>query len=92
MFSPFLIVAYKDRKWVDVVQQFYTPLEKNLDSAHELMEKVKAQRQTVEVIIMTGYATVEPAVKAMKNGAYDYLSKPFEMDELMAKVRKIVPL
>ena len=58
----------------------------------ELMEKVKAQRQTVEVIIMTGYATVETAVKAMKNGAYDYLSKPFEMDELLHLVKKVVEI
>jgi len=34
-------IAYKDKKWVDVVQHFYTPLVKNLDSAHENMEKVK---------------------------------------------------
>ncbi len=58
----------------------------------ELMEKVKAQRQAVEVIIMTGYATVETAVKAMKNGAYDYLSKPFEMDELLHLVKKVVEI
>jgi DNA-binding NtrC family response regulator len=53
-----------------------------------LMEKVKAQRPDVEIIIMTGYATVETAVKAMKKGAYDYLSKPFEMDELLHLVKK----
>ena len=58
----------------------------------ELMEKVKAQKQSVEVIIMTGYATVETAVKAMKNGAYDYLSKPFEMDELLHLVKKVVEI
>jgi len=57
-----------------------------------LMEKVKAQRPAVEVIIMTGYATVETAVKAMKNGAYDYLSKPFEMDELLHLVKKVVEI
>ena len=58
----------------------------------QLMEKVKAQRQTVEVIIMTGYATVETAVKAMKQGAYDYLSKPFEMEELLHLVKKVVEI
>ena len=58
----------------------------------QLMEKVKAQKQAVEVIIMTGYATVETAVKAMKNGAYDYLSKPFEMEELLHLVKKVVEI
>ncbi len=56
----------------------------------QLMEKVKGQRQEVEVIMMTGYATVKTAVKAMKIGAYDYLSKPFEMDELIHLVKKVV--
>jgi len=58
----------------------------------QLMEKVKTQRQAVEVIIMTGYATVETAVRAMKNGAYDYLSKPFEMEELLHLVKKVVEI
>jgi DNA-binding NtrC family response regulator len=58
----------------------------------QLMEKIKGQRQSVEVIIMTGYATVETAVKAMKHGAYDYLSKPFEMDELLYLVKKVVEI
>ncbi len=54
-----------------------------------LMEKVKAGNSALEVIIMTGYATVESAVKAMKYGAYDYLSKPFDADELLHSVDRI---
>ncbi len=58
----------------------------------QFMEKAKARQPEVEVIIMTGYATVETAVKAMKMGAYDYLSKPFEMDELLHLVNKVVEI
>jgi CheY-like chemotaxis protein len=58
----------------------------------QLLEKVKAQRQSIQVIIMTGPATVETAVKAMKMGAYDYLSKPFEMEELLHLVKKVVEI
>jgi len=58
----------------------------------ELLEKVKAQQRSIQVIIMTGHATVETAVKAMKKGAYDYLSKPFEMEELLHLVRKVVEI
>jgi len=39
------------------------------------------------VIIMTGYATVETAVQALKRGAYDYITKPFDPDELVHLVR-----
>lgn len=55
----------------------------------ELLERVKAFDPAVEVIMMTGYSTVESAIKAMKMGAYDYLSKPFEADELLHVVRNV---
>jgi two-component system, NtrC family, response regulator AtoC len=58
----------------------------------ELLKKIKIQRQSIEVIIMTGYATVETAVKSMKYGAFDYLSKPFDKDELLHVIDKIVKI
>ncbi len=47
-------------------------------SGLELLERLKRERPEVEVIIMTGYASVESAVGCMRRGAFDYLSKPFE--------------
>jgi DNA-binding NtrC family response regulator len=55
----------------------------------ELLEKVKACAPRVEMIIMTAYATQKTAVEALKKGAYDYLIKPFEMDELTLRIRRI---
>jgi DNA-binding NtrC family response regulator len=49
----------------------------------ELMSLVKADDPSVEAIVMTGYASVDTAVKAIKQGAYDYLAKPFDTDELL---------
>ncbi len=49
----------------------------------------KVQPSTV-VVIMTAYATIETAVTAMKNGAYDYLVKPFDPEELTLMITKIV--
>ncbi|MCK4532983.1 sigma-54-dependent Fis family transcriptional regulator, partial [bacterium] len=48
----------------------------------ELLEYVKAHFLKCEVILMTAYGSVETAVKAMKEGAHDYLLKPFEKDEM----------
>ncbi len=52
----------------------------------EALQKIKTGYPLVEVIMLTGHATVESAIDGMKQGAYDYLMKPCEMDELMAKI------
>jgi DNA-binding NtrC family response regulator len=55
----------------------------------EVMRQFKLAGVTAEVIIITGYSTVENAVEAMKQGAADYVSKPFTPDELIMAVRKV---
>jgi DNA-binding NtrC family response regulator len=55
----------------------------------ELLKAFKQTRPDVEVVMMTAYATVEMAVEAVKAGAYDYLTKPFEsIDDLTLTVTK----
>jgi DNA-binding NtrC family response regulator len=48
----------------------------------EALRQIKQRRPETVVIVVTGYATVQSAVHAMKHGAYDYVTKPFNMDEL----------
>lgn len=52
----------------------------------EALRLIKSNYPLVEVIMLTGHATVETAIEGMKLGAFDYLMKPCEMDVLMAKV------
>jgi two-component system response regulator HydG len=54
-------------------------------SGLELLHAVKHRRPEIEVIMMTGHATVETALAAVKAGAYDYLTKPFDDVELVAR-------
>ena len=54
-----------------------------------LTEVTRIEPETV-VVIMTAYGEVETAVKAMKNGAYDYLAKPYSIDEVNLLIKKIV--
>jgi two-component system response regulator HydG len=54
-------------------------------SGLELLTAVKHRRPEVEVIMMTGHATVETALEALKAGAYDYLTKPFDDVDLVAR-------
>jgi DNA-binding NtrC family response regulator len=52
----------------------------------ETLKAIKAKYALVEVIMLTGHATVESAIEGMKMGALDYLMKPCDLDVLMAKV------
>ena len=56
-------------------------------SGMELQEKLREVAPDLVVIIMTGYASVETAVQALKNGAYDYVTKPFDPEEIAHVVR-----
>jgi len=53
----------------------------------EVLKAVKALQADIPVILITGYASVDTAVEAMKNGASDYISKPFSPDLLLEKVK-----
>jgi two-component system, NtrC family, sensor kinase len=54
----------------------------------QALENIRKQDPDIEVIVMTGFATVETAVAAMKKGAYDFIQKPFRLDELFSLVEK----
>ncbi|MBU4316474.1 MAG: response regulator [Proteobacteria bacterium] len=54
----------------------------------ETLKEIKKTYPLVEVIMLTGHATVESAIEGMKFGAFDYLMKPCDMDILMKKVNE----
>jgi two-component system response regulator PilR (NtrC family) len=54
----------------------------------EVLETFKRSAPEIEVIVMTAYSTTETAIQAMKKGAYDYLSKPFQVDEIRVIIEK----
>jgi two-component system, NtrC family, response regulator len=57
-------------------------------SGMELLEEAKKTKPEVPVIMMTAYGTIEMAVEAMKKHAYDYITKPFQNEELKLTIRK----
>lgn len=68
----------------------FTDLKMPLMDGVEVTKSVKHLRPDIDVIIITGYASVETAVETMKYGAMDYVQKPFTEDELLAFVKQIV--
>jgi len=75
-----------EKQYLDVVlTDFRMPGMSGLD----VLKKVKAVNPEIQVIILTAFGTIEDAVTAMRQGAWDYLSKPIDLDELELKLRKI---
>lgn len=57
-------------------------------SGMEVLEKIRKIDSTIICVVITGYATIESAVEAMKRGAYDFLPKPFTPDELRIIIKR----
>ncbi len=57
-------------------------------SGIDLLKEIKRYNQEIIVVIMTAYGTLESAVSAIKEGAYDYIAKPFSTDELIIKLQR----
>ena len=55
-----------------------------------VLRQARIEQPDAELIMMTAYGTVDTAVEAMKLGAYDYVTKPFDPDELLLRVRRAV--
>jgi DNA-binding NtrC family response regulator len=55
----------------------------------EVLQTIKKHRPDALVIVVTGYGTVESAVQAMKEGAFDYVTKPFSMEELRLLLERV---
>ena len=81
--------AAYDRMNSDNFDLLITDMKMPVMGGIELMEKVKEMHPDIEVMIITGFGSVGDAVDAMKRGAYDYITKPFDLDELVIKVKKI---
>ncbi len=77
----------KEGKCFDVV---FTDLKMPEFDGLELLAAIKEYRPQTEVIIVTGYGTMESAITAMKFGAYDYLQKPIKLEQLKMLSEKIM--
>ena len=56
----------------------------------KILRRIREQRPEIEIIVLTAYASLETAIEALRLGAYDYVTKPFDMDTLRSAVRRAV--
>ena len=59
-------------------------------SGVEVLKTIKKISPSTEVVMITGYASVSTAVESMKLGAFDYLTKPFDMDQIKGVINEII--
>ena len=62
----------------------------NREGGFDLLRHVRSQSLSSEVIMMTGYPTVETAIEALKLGAFDYIPKPFSLEYLRLKISRLM--
>jgi two-component system response regulator AtoC len=77
---------FRDRSWDIALIDLKMPKMDGL----ELLGKIKEMRPQTQVVIITAFATVNTAVQAIKIGAYDYLVKPFNPEELSLLIKRLV--
>ena len=65
-----------------------TDMKMPLVSGLQVLEAIVAENLGPQVVLMTGFGTVETAIEAMKKGAYDYLLKPFKVEEVIAVAQR----
>ncbi len=77
------VEEFKASAWDLVISDIKMPGMSGL----EVLQAIKAKQHDVPVIMITAYATVDMSIQALRNGAYDMLTKPFEPDELIYRVK-----
>jgi DNA-binding NtrC family response regulator len=89
----FAAKAYGGKEALDLLQErdfhlVITDLKMPGMDGMELLRRVKGIDRKVSVVLITGYGTIETAVDAIKLGAYDFIQKPFQFNELQIVIEK----
>jgi DNA-binding NtrC family response regulator len=62
----------------------------NREGGIDLLRQIRSKPVSAEVIMMTGYPTIDTAIEALKLGAFDYISKPFSLNNLRLKIERLL--
>ena len=87
--DPQLALAYLEDSEVDVL---VTDMRMPGMSGQEVLAHIRKEYPYIPVLIMTAFGSIDRAVEAMKSGAFDYITKPFDNNELLLSLNKAVQL
>ena len=65
-------------------------LDKGDNDGIELLSHIKKKNKDIPVIIISGHANIEMAIKSLKNGTFEFIEKPFDSDLLIFKIKKAI--
>lgn len=85
--NPKVAIELLDMEKVDIV---LADLKMDEMNGIELLKIIKREHQDIEVLLLTGYGTIEMAVEAIREGAYDFIQKPFKRLVLLQAVEKAI--
>jgi len=72
----------------EIVDLILLDLKMPVMSGEEVLEKTRSTYPDIPVIIITGHGTIDTAVECMKNGAYDFITKPFQIDQFLLTINR----
>ena len=75
---------------IDEIGMVFTDMKLPDMTGNDVLREVKRRRQDLPVVVVTGFATKDGAVEAMRLGAYDYLSKPFDVAQLLERLDSLL--
>jgi DNA-binding NtrC family response regulator len=89
--AEYVLSGEESLKWLEAFETDLIISDLKMDGMDglELLQLIKTDFPHTEVIIMTAFASQNTAIDALKKGAFDYLIKPFEIDELVLRIRRI---
>lgn len=82
-------ISIVSEKTIEII---FTDFKMGEKSGYDLLREVKQINPEISVIIITAFGTIQEAVKAMKAGAFDYLTKPIDLDEVEILVQRAIEL
>ncbi|MCG6551518.1 MAG: sigma-54 dependent transcriptional regulator [Candidatus Magnetominusculus sp. LBB02] len=87
-----VISAFDGREGIEILRQdifdiVITDIKMPVGSGHEILKEVRELSPETMVLMITAFGTTEDAIEAMKAGAYDYINKPFKIDEIRLIVK-----